>query len=68
MDSRCRHLTIIKNENGTETWLCYHQYAKRGVIQSCFLKTGPCRYSNGPFPPEPQEEACNAVPAGDQKK
>lgn len=52
MDSRCKFLTIIKKENGQESWFCYNQYEKRKLIQSCFLKTGPCRYSNGPFPPE----------------
>ncbi|MBE7414065.1 MAG: hypothetical protein HS130_02065 [Deltaproteobacteria bacterium] len=66
MDSRCRFLTIIKNENGKESWFCYNQYEKRKLIQSCFLKTGPCRYSNGPFPPEP-EEAGRDMPESEKR-
>ena len=60
MDKRCRFLKIVRLENGSETWTCYNQFQKRGLIQSCFLKKGECRYSNGPFPPEPVEKEDHA--------
>lgn len=55
MDTRCKHLTKIKHENGNESWTCYHEFEKRGLIQSCFLPKGGCRYNTGPFRPTAAE-------------
>lgn len=55
MDSRCKFLTKIKHDNGNETWTCYHEFEKRGLIQACFLPKGGCRYNTGPFRPKPEE-------------
>lgn len=54
MNGRCIYLKIIKNEKNRSrsTWSCYKQYEERLLVQSCFLKRGECRYSNGPFPPD----------------
>jgi hypothetical protein len=55
MNRRCKYLKIVKNgEFGARaTWNCYKQYEERFLVQSCYLKRGECRYSNGPFPPDP---------------
>ncbi|MBI5467735.1 MAG: hypothetical protein HY891_01265 [Deltaproteobacteria bacterium] len=57
MNRRCKYLKIVRNgQDGSKaTWNCYKQYEERFLVQSCYLKKGECRYSNGPFPPDSDE-------------
>lgn len=54
MNGRCKYLKITKDGESKSlvTWSCYKQFEERYLIQSCFLKRGECRYSNGPYPPD----------------
>jgi len=57
MNRRCKYLKIVKNgdDKSRAVWNCYKQYDERFLVQSCYLKKGECRYSNGPFPLTPSE-------------